>query len=479
MVAKNVQPGLYTRARSFKARSSVVRLSEVVAEGRERLEATAYGLERRAAMSAVLASPNGWRYLNDHETPVIISKPVRVRRVVVDSDHGVGLLTSSDIIDVNPHPKQYISRKLTSQLGKMIVRPYEVLVTRSGTVGNVALATRRIGGLAVSEHVLRVASSTATEAGFLAAFLRGRFGRSQLTKAAYGSVVVHIEPEHLEKVITPAVSVGTRTRIGHRMVRATDLRADANQLLDDASAALSRELSIPVLTQVVDYRGERAIVRLSDLRGRFDATYHKSSVYVLESWLRNSRLDIRTVGNAPVGEVRAVTKFRKRVYSRKGIPLYSSKQVFQIDPINTKYLAKGAHLKDLSEIQLEEGMTVVSCSGTIGRVIMASGCMAGWAVSQHALRVIPAPRINPGYVYAWLASSYGQLLMKRHSYGSVIVHIDREMLASVPIPILSQAKMNRIGDLVLAAAELRDEAWSLEKQAITEVERLVLFAERH
>ena len=68
--------------------------------------------------------------------------------------------------------------------------------------------------------------------------------------------------------------------------------------------------------------------------------------------------------------------------------------------------------------------------------------------------------------------------MKRHSYGSVIVHIDREMLASVPIPIVSQAKMNRIGDLVLVAAKLRDEAWGLEKQAIAEVERLVLVGER-
>ena len=262
------------------------------------------------------------------------------------------------------------------------------------------------------------------------------------------------------------------------MVQAADLRAEANRLLDDANAAVSRDMSIPALSRVADMDGDWARVRLSDLHGRFEATYHDAGVYALERWLNDSGLDIRTVGDPSVGEVRAVTKFRKRVYSTEGIPLYSSKSVFQIDPVKTKYLAKGAHLKDLSEIQLTEGMIVVSCSGTIGRVIVAWGYMAGWAVSQHALRVIPAPGINPGYVYAWLASSYGQLLMKRHSYGSVIVHIDREMLASVPIPIVSQAKMNRIGDLVLVAAKLRDEAWGLEKQAIAEVERLVLVGER-
>ena len=52
-------------------------------------------------------------------------------------------------------------------------------------------------------------------------------------------------------------------------------------------------------------------------------------------------------------EIRPITKFRERTYVEKGgIPLLSSKQIFQIDPIDIKRLAKGAHTKDLPEIQL-------------------------------------------------------------------------------------------------------------------------------
>jgi hypothetical protein len=40
----------------------------------------------------------------------------------------------------------------------------------------------------------------------------------------------------------------------------------------------------------------------------------------------------------------------------------------QIDPVDVKRLAKGAHTKDLPEIALKKNMVTISRSGTIGRV---------------------------------------------------------------------------------------------------------------
>ncbi|CCI14308.1 hypothetical protein MICAE_2460015 [Microcystis aeruginosa PCC 9806] len=55
----------------------------------------------------------------------------------------------------------------------------------------------------------------------------------------------------------------------------------------------------------------------------------------------------------------------------------------------------------------------------------------------------------------------------------MVVHIDREMLASVHIPLPEPAIRNEIGGLVLKANQLWDEAWRNEQEAISKLEKLI------
>jgi type I restriction enzyme S subunit len=190
--------------------------------------------------------------------------------------------------------------------------------------------------------------------------------------------------------------------------------------------------------------------------------------------LKASGVPISTLGDPKVcKEVRAITKFRKRVYvPHGGIPLMGGKQLFQVDPVDVKGLAKGAHEKDLKEIGLAENMVTVTCSGTIGRVQIIPRYMGEWTANQHAHRLLAADGMNPGYLYAWLASDYGQLLVTRQSYGSVIFEVDREMMCSIAVPMPEADVRNEIGNLVLEANKLRDEAWRKEQDAIQQVNAL-------
>lgn len=99
--------------------------------------------------------------------------------------------------------------------------------------------------------------------------------------------------------------------------------------------------------------------------------------------------------------------------------------------------------------------------------------MEGWTANQHAIRCIAASEMDPGYLYAWLASEYGKKLITRHSYGSVILEIDKDMLASVPVPLADEPTRKEVGDLVLKANQLRNEAWEKERTAITQLEQTV------
>jgi len=261
------------------------------------------------------------------------------------------------------------------------------------------------------------------------------------------------------------------------MCQAGELRDEANHLLDEADRLLHERLNLPYLKDIA-LRGSASFtttIKASQLMGRLEASFHNPEAIAAEKQLAQLPVEIPKIGDQRITkEVRAITKFRERTYVDKGgIPMLSSKQLFQVDPIDVKRLAKGAHTKDLPEIQLEENMIAVTRSGTIGKVQIIPKYMAAWTASEDATRILASDDINAGYLYAWLASDYGYCLMTRCSYGSVILEVDQEMLASVHIPLPEPAIRNEIGDLVLKANQLRDQAWRSEQEAISKLEKLI------
>lgn len=448
------------------SRSVGVRLAEVGGAGL-RLEASAYALEARQAVVELQSCSHPLKSLLG--TAGVCQKAnnaFRFARMYVGPDKGVPFLSSSDIIGLRPERGNHLSLK-TPRLEALKIQPWEILVSCSGTIGNVSLASPRMGEWAVSQHVIRITAPDQDTAGYVTAFLRSRWGRLQLTGMTYGSVVQHIEPQHLNRVLIPELPAIRRIAIGRAFVDAALKRDAANDKLDEADTQLRKALKMPPLS-VSDKGPVVSKVRAANWAGRLDAAYHNPTALWVEKQLQDCGLPVLRLGDARLTRaINAVTKFRKRVYVPKGgIPLLSSKQLFQIDPIELKGLARGAHTDDMGEIALTPNLIAITCSGTIGRVQIIPAYMNGWAANQHALRIIAADDQQSGYLYAWLASAYGQALITRYSYGSVILALDRFMVGQIPVPILPDAECKAIAALVLDANRLRDEAWQLERGAL-------------
>lgn len=458
--------------------STTIKLSEVINAGK-RLEASAFSIEAHNAVTVLKSSGLKLMALYGEEG---LCKggyyPGRFKRVYVKQNKGVPFLSSSEIISLRPTTSRFLSRTQNSYVGKLVPQKWDILLSRSGTIGNIGLATDTFLGKALSEHAIRLQAPDPDTAGFVTAFLRSRYGRPQLIQGIYGSVVNQIEPEHLGRVLIPDLPPIRRIMIGQLMCEAGELRDEANRLLDEADRLLHERLELPYLRSISPTGHKSAIstIKASQLMGRLEGSFHDPIAIMAEKQLNELSTEVTTVGDSRVTrEIRPITKFRKRTYVEKGgIPLLSSKQLFQIDPVDVKGLAKGAHTKDLPEIQLEENMIAVTCSGTIGRVQIIPAYMAKWTANQHATRFLAAKAMNAGYLYAWLASDYGNCLITRNSYGSVILEVDKEMFSSVPIPLPESKIRDEIGNLVLKANQLRDEAWRKEQDAITRLESWIM-----
>ena len=461
--------------------STIIRLHEVFDAG-VRLEASAFSIEAHNAVTALRNS--GLQLVPLYGENGLCREAhnaFRFKRIYVSPKQGIPFLSSSDIINLKPQIENYLSRNHTKNIGRLLIQKWDVLISCSGTIGNIGLASDTFTGKTLSQDAIRLHADNPDTAGYIAAFLRSRYGRPQLIQVTYGSVIVHIEPEHLKRVLIPDLLPIRRIAIGRLMCKAAELRDKANQLLDEADRLLHERLNLPYLDSIAPTgrKASIAIIKASKLLGRLESSFHDATAIAAEKQLDNLNVEVSTIGDSRVTkEIRVIKKFRKRVYvEHGGIPLLSSKQILQIDPVEVKRLAKGAHTKDLPEIQLEENMIAVTCSGTIGRVQIIPKYMENWTANQHATCLFAAFRMNPGYLYAWLASDYGYCLMTRHAYGSVILEIDRDMLASIPIPFPDSNIRDEIGNLVLKANQLRDEAWRNEHDAISNLENLI--AKKH
>lgn len=117
-------------------------------------------------------------------------------------------------------------------------------------------------------------------------------------------------------------------------------------------------------------------------------------------------------------------------------------------------------------LQLLPGMTLVSCSGTIGRVAYTRPSMEGIWSSQDIMKIRPdAAKIPPGYLYAFLSSRFGIPLLTAGTYGGVVQHIEREHVIDIPVPRMGSTVEVGAHELVEQAARDLDRHMSLMESA--------------
>jgi type I restriction enzyme, S subunit len=154
-----------------------------------------------------------------------------------------------------------------------------------------------------------------------------------------------------------------------------------------------------------------------------------------------------------------------------GVPFLGSSSMLLADLSHLPLLSrKHADLPKLRHLEVRPGMTLISCSGTIGRMVYARPDMAGMWSSQDIMKVCPDPaRIPPGYLYAFLSCRFGLPMVTAGTYGAIIQHIEPEHIANVPVPRLGAELEEEIHDLVELAAARRAEAAKLGGKATREL----------
>ena len=140
-----------------------------------------------------------------------------------------------------------------------------------------------------------------------------------------------------------------------------------------------------------------------------------------------------------------------------GVQFITSGNMLLADLSNLPLLKKkDAKSSRLSYLRLTSGTTIISCSGTIGRMTYVRPDMEGIWSSQDVLKVVPdQAKVPSGYLYAFLSSKYGVPLVVAGTYGAIIQHIEPEHIATIEIPRLGDELERAVNEKIEHAATLR------------------------
>ena len=165
------------------------------------------------------------------------------------------------------------------------------------------------------------------------------------------------------------------------------------------------------------------------------------------------------------------------VDNNNGIPYLNGKQILELDPnsLDKKFLSFEQHEDRIkNQLEIKENTIIVTCSGTIGKTVLVPKHWVGWVGTHDLIRIESNNLKTIGYIYCWLNSDYGQLILKSLTYGSVVDHIEAFHIANMEIPLLkNESKQKEINDKVLQANELRHQAYLREQEAAKMMEEIL------
>jgi type I restriction enzyme S subunit len=126
----------------------------------------------------------------------------RDKRVYVED--GIPFLSSSNMMLYNPLKTSKKISKNSSMYEKALIEEDWILISRSGTVGNVAIVRKNWNKITASEHCLRlVIDETLISPYYVFAYLSSNHGKANLERGAFGSVILTLNEEFINELEIP------------------------------------------------------------------------------------------------------------------------------------------------------------------------------------------------------------------------------------------------------------------------------------
>jgi hypothetical protein len=431
------------------------------------------GFEARRFLEQLSVPTEPLRALTSGHEGGIYNGPQFRRNYVNDSQYGVPFLGSTDIMeaDFTNLPLLRTKDARSAKLAYLEVEPGMTLISCSGTVGRTCYVRQDMAGFWSSQDTLKVvANKSRTYPGYLYAFLVSRFGIPMITSQASGSMIQHLEPQHIADLPVPRFSASVEEEIHGCVQAAADLRARFQAGVTAATRDLFESVGLPELLDL----------RWHDQSRDIGFSAQRLTTTTLRALNLSPRLQIivdklASVPNRKLGDIckngyldSGVRFAREDAAPDYGAKLIGQRQGFWVRP-EGRWINPA---KAPTDIFAEDESVMIASQGTLGenevfcRPIFITGTWLRYVYTQHFLRVVSGDGSFPGaYLFAFIRSEAAFRVLRSLSVGSKQQDIHEVLRRQIPVPECTPADRERIAETVRQAYRWRDEADELEDRA--------------
>lgn len=386
-------------------------------------------------------------------------------------DSGIPLLRTQNvkqfIIDLQGD-LVYIDEDFHNKLKKSQIKPGQVLLARSGSIGDAAIVLNGFS-IANSADIILIETGNELLPEFLTAFLNSKYGRFQIERASSGGLQGHINLFSLEKLRIPKLSIDLQSEVKKIVNEIKKTVDDSNSYYQEAEDLLLEEL---VLKDLVIQKDLSFVVNLSDVEeaNRVDAEYFQPKYEKLVARLKAQNAKL-------LGDLVSMKKGFEpgsEAYQEEGklFIRVSSLSKFGVDNKDQKYLRDDLYGKLQKDFQPKLGEILLTKDATPGIAYVLKEPVEG-IISGGILRLKVKDDINSEYLALCISSLIGQMQAERDAGGSVIAHWKPEQIKNLLIPVLPKETQQKIADLVRKSHEARKKSKELLEEAKRKVEEMI------
>lgn len=354
----------------------------------------------------------------------------RAKRVYVQKrENGIPFLSSSDILQADLENVKLASKKYTPCIEQMRLQEGWILISRSGTIGNTAWATKQHAQKLASEDVIRIDPNNILRAGFVYAYLSSSYGHSLLTQGTFGAVIQHIEPDFVASLPIPQFPAKFQEKVDNLIKESARLRDEATASLEKAVSYFNKKYPFPNIGKTFFSK------KTNDLKFSWAAYNNNLGVDLFVNSYKSSALKLSSLTT----KIFSPPLF-KHIYLKydNGHPFMTGSELTKFNMRYYRWLSpKG--VKDINDYIVSSGMLLLYKSGTIdggilGNTYIVDEELNGCCLSDHVIRICFKENKNALWTFAFLKSNGGVHLLQRLATGTMIPFITSDRLGEIFIP---------------------------------------------
>lgn len=393
------------------------------------------------------------------------------RIFVKKKEFGVTYLAASDTVLANIETGRYLSKKQASQLDYLKLDKDWILVTCSGTLGNVTYTNGTFCDKIATHDLIRIIPDDSKfKKGCLYAFLAGKYGYYQITQSQFGGVVKHINDKQAGAISVPQFPEDFQNKVDNLIQESAKLREEAALCINNAIEEVNNFCGVNLET--IPPTHQRTI-NLSEINSSFNCRFDPS-VYINKGvdWMKYISKETKRIE-----ELNIVTWYPgifKRSYVKNGYPYIKGSSLFETNPFNRCDSLSKSRTPNIDELWLKEGMLLISCAGACGLVkIITKEYEEKSAIgSPDIIRLFSKDElVNNEYLFAYLQLPALYQYMQSMKYGSVIERFDKYNVEKIPVVIPTKELSDKVKSLVREYMDKTYKAFNAEEDAISMVEQ--------